>query len=297
MNMSKKPELSKELLEELLDYDPGTGKLVWKTRSVDLFPDERACKIWNTRYAGRLAGRVRTVKRAPNAILDIFGVRYSAPRVVWALSHGAFPKKQLRHLDGDATNNRVENLVEFGDNVEKPPKPHNYKATPPQELLLSLLDYNKDTGELKWKARPGCTVWNARWVGKVAGNISSTGYLRVKVAQPLFEAHRLIFKMVMGREPECQIDHINGDGLDNRWCNLREATKSQNMCNTRLPGKNTTGYKGVTTDKRQPLLPFYGRIVIKRKLYTTPSFATPEEVSTAVVKLRGKIHGQYANHG
>jgi len=47
-----------------------------------------------------------------------------------------------------------------------------------------------------------------------------------------------------------RVDHINGDGLDNRRANLRAATSSQNSANSRLATTNTSGYKGVTYFRR-----------------------------------------------
>jgi hypothetical protein len=53
--------------------------------------------------------------------------------------------------------------------------------------------------------------------------------------------HRVIAGAVMGQ----QVDHINGNGLDNRRSNLRICTHSENMRNTRRNSRNTSGYKGV----------------------------------------------------
>jgi len=46
-------------------------------------------------------------------------------------------------------------------------------------------------------------------------------------------AHRLAWFLVYGRNPKGEIDHINGNPSDNRICNLRECTRSQNVMNTR----------------------------------------------------------------
>ena len=47
------------------------------------------------------------------------------------------------------------------------------------------------------------------------------------------------------------VDHIDGDTLNNRGCNLREATQAQNMANRGKQMNNTSGYKGVYLDKRR----------------------------------------------
>jgi hypothetical protein len=58
--------------------------------------------------------------------------------------------------------------------------------------------------------------------------------------------HRIILDAKVG---EC-VDHINGDGLDNRRCNLRVCKKKENSHNYSIPHTNTSGYKGVSLDKR-----------------------------------------------
>lgn len=49
-------------------------------------------------------------------------------------------------------------------------------------------------------------------------------------------------ELVLGK----RADHINGNGLDNRLINLREATPGQNRMNSRRNTNNTSGYKGVS---------------------------------------------------
>jgi hypothetical protein len=58
--------------------------------------------------------------------------------------------------------------------------------------------------------------------------------------------HRLLIKT----DNKTYIDHINGNGLDNRRCNLRVCTHTENMQNRKMHKNNTSGYKGVYQDKR-----------------------------------------------
>ena len=107
------------------------------------------------------------------------------------------------------------------------------KSTPPKHKIEELLDYNKETGILTWKA-----THRRRVKGAQAGSIGNLGYRVLTCGgRKYYKAHRLIWKLMTGREPSGTIDHINGDRDDNRFQNLREADMSQQNFN-----KNTRGY-------------------------------------------------------
>ena len=81
-----------------------------------------------------------------------------------------------------------------------------------------------------------------------AWHISRGGYVVSRVAGKGVRLHRhLMGDLVAG--VEC--DHINGDPLDNRRCNLRPATRGQNRSNTRKERGCLSQYKGVTLDRRR----------------------------------------------
>lgn len=110
--------------------------------------------------------------------------------------------------------------------------------------LQSLLSYDPETGCFRWLApRPYCST------GKLAGGLTSYGYIRISVDGRPYQAHRLAWFYVHGRWPSNEIDHVNGVRSDNRLTNLREATPSQNQANKRIRKDNTSGVKGVTWDK------------------------------------------------
>lgn len=84
----------------------------------------------------------------------------------------------------------------------------------------------------------------------MAGDVNKLDYWRINVDGRRYLAHRLAFMWMEGRWPREQIDHKNRNKADNRWCNLREATPSQNLANSATLKRNTSGMKGVVWHKR-----------------------------------------------
>lgn len=115
------------------------------------------------------------------------------------------------------------------------------------EHLRSLLDYDPETGEFSWKYRENAhKSWNTRFAGKPAGYITVIGYVRLCIEGKRYPAHRLSYLWMTGKEPPDLIDHINGNKADNRWLNLRSATKSENNRNAKLRQDNTSGVPGIS---------------------------------------------------
>jgi hypothetical protein len=75
------------------------------------------------------------------------------------------------------------------------------------------------------------------------------------------------------------VDHINGNGLDNRRANLREAEHRQNLMNQRRPRHNTSGFKGVTLNKRTGK--WEAQILPQGRHIRLGSFEDPEEAARA----------------
>lgn len=97
------------------------------------------------------------------------------------------------------------------------------------EKIKSVLLYQHDTGKFYWvKHRPNGVKPGDRADKKIN---QYEPYRRVTVFGKTYQAHRLAFLLFHGRLPNKQIDHINGDPSDNRICNLREATQTQNNQN------------------------------------------------------------------
>lgn len=111
-----------------------------------------------------------------------------------------------------------------------------------QARLNELLHYEPDSGVFTWLQLPVATARCI--VGEAAGTMSH-GYCRISIDGRPYQAHRLAFLWMTGLFPQLDVDHINRDRSDNRWSNLREASKPQNQANSGLNPYNTSGHKGV----------------------------------------------------
>ena len=154
-------------------------------------------------------------------------------------------------------------------------------------MLREYLDYNPDTGVFVYKSRK----WNRG--GKIAGYIDARGYTKISARKRRYAAHRVAFAFIHNRWPMPACDHINGDKLDNRIANLREATQSLNMCNSRIPKTNTSGIKGVSWIKSKKR--WRAKIGFDGKCYELGrGFKTKEEAAKAVAQKRQELHGEFA---
>lgn len=103
----------------------------------------------------------------------------------------------------------------------------------------NIFSYCPKTGNIFWIRHP--TYRNIK-PGKLAGSKTSNGYRRVVLNKKEILSHRLAWRLHYGEWPKAHIDHINGDGRDNRIKNLRLVTVRQNANNRwthragRLPG-------------------------------------------------------------
>lgn len=117
-----------------------------------------------------------------------------------------------------------------------------------------LINYNPETGQFLWKER-SVKRFNSRYANKPAGcihtNQNGKQYVTISINNKRYLAHRVAWLIYTGEWPKNEIDHINGNSLDNRICNLRDVTRSQNNKNLGIGKKNKSGKVGVSFLKKR----------------------------------------------
>ena len=94
---------------------------------------------------------------------------------------------------------------------------------------------------------PVTGIFRSRDTGETIGYLNQR-YLVATLLGHKVLLHRLAFLYMEGAFPPSGVDHINGDCLDNRWCNIRKATQAVNLKNQRLYKNNRYGVHGVSWD-------------------------------------------------
>ncbi len=138
---------------------------------------------------------------------------------------------------------------------------------------------------------PGTGVLVRRKDASRADRLNNLGYRVAALGGERHLAHRLAWLIVTGEWPAQMLDHINGDRADNRWSNLREADKSINAQNLRGPlSTNTSGFLGVSRDKRRLSRPWRAAIRIRGKHVSLGNHETPEAAYAAYLKAKCELH-------
>ena len=151
-----------------------------------------------------------------------------------------------------------------------------------QDRLKELLSYNPNTGVFTWKkAKGGCPP------GKKAGSVNSRGYLFIGIDGQIYRAHRLAWLWVNGCWPASGLDHKNGDQLDNRIANLREANQWQNSANSKT---RRNGLKGVG----KTFSGWMAKIRSEGKEFYLGHFRTEEEAHQAYCEAAFRLNGEFA---
>lgn len=152
--------------------------------------------------------------------------------------------------------------------------------------LKENLHYDRETGVFLWVGG-----MNVR-TGERAGTTTFWGYRQIEICQQFFMAHHLAWFYVHGRWPAPEIDHRNGIRDDNRFDNLREATRSQQGANSKRSKANTSGFKGVIY--RPHAKAFRAYITLNRRQRHLGYFPTAEMAHAAYCAAAERLFGEFA---
>ena len=151
--------------------------------------------------------------------------------------------------------------------------------------------------DVSWHSRG----WNTRFANKTAGNKNTDvrdGYQCWRIGITYnnktirLKSSRVILLLHKGYLTKGKIvDHIDANPLNNKIENLREGTTVQNSHNTKLKKNNTSGYKGVSYNKKNNT--WRARIAINLKQLSFGSYKNKEDAIKAVIKARKKLHGKF----
>lgn len=162
-----------------------------------------------------------------------------------------------------------------------------------QEEVKELFDYDPDTGVVTRRIDVAHNAKAGNIVGTALTNRGGKSYMVVKINRKPYYLHRIIWLYVHGEFPD-QIDHINGDGCDNRLVNLRDVARAENMKNMRKQSNNTSGIAGVCWYKKTHK--WVAQIKVNGKCIHLGYFKSIEEAASAR-KLASISHKFHNNHG
>jgi hypothetical protein len=243
-----------EYLHEILYLDHIQGFLRWKVSPAAII------------RAGDPAGSAAH-RGSPSNQISILGHRYAHRHVLSAMQAGEWPSE-----------------------AAVPKEKAALRARPTPDELRQMFHYDPESGFLYWKVRASRRIQ----IGDVAGVASAKekGRITVGISGRLFRAHVIAWAVVTGVWPENEIDHRDENPGNNKWKNLREASKSQNTCNIRHIKSNTSGYKGVSYDKKRNK--YAAKIKKDGKIAYLGRFNTPWEASAAYQAACKLLHKEFA---
>lgn len=159
-------------------------------------------------------------------------------------------------------------------------------------VLRNLVEYQPETGLIVWRERRGDDHWNRRYAGACALNSSDgRGYKQGLLLGRKVLAHRAAWALFYGQWPSGEIDHIDGDRSNNRICNLRIATKSQNQCNSKKSARNNSGFKGVHWNTRKNM--WQAQIMLNKRQHNLGYFETAKDAHAAYAAASERMHGEF----
>ena len=158
---------------------------------------------------------------------------------------------------------------------------------PSLKVIKQLIELDPSSpSHLRWKSRD-LASWNAKYANRPAGHRTSYGYWSVRLHRQPFLAHRLVYALHHNSTKFGEIDHKDGNGLNNSPSNLRRASRPQNCWNASKRG-SASGYKWVSLCKatgRWRAMIRIGGVHTPLGRFTTPK-AAHEAAKRAAIKHR-----------
>ena len=147
--------------------------------------------------------------------------------------------------------------------------------------------YDATTGQLFWKVVPS----NVIKIGQQAGALNSDGYRQIKFMGQVYQAHYVVWLLNTGQWPNDEIDHEDGNRDNNRFANLRDATRRENSQYRTKRSDNLSGYKGVNA---KPNGKFRARIFVKGRNVNLGTYSTAQKAAQVYDEAALKAFGQFA---
>lgn len=246
--------LTRKQVLSVLNYHPETGTFTWKGSG-----------------SGRNASGEAGSDEGNSWRIWVMGKPYTRAKLVWLVETGKWPKNSLCRIDQDALNDRFSNLLEFVKT----------KPIKTREQLLSYFDYHPDAGSFTWKVVSSNHVRIGDDVGRSVGDT-----WRIAIAGKQHSRARLVWLAETGKWPKHEMDHMNGNPIDDRFCNLRDLTRAKIRQNQSMVqvGKFMKGVIQTKSGK------FKTAIQVSGKKIHSKSFDTELEAHIEWLHLKEKHH-------
>ena len=155
-----------------------------------------------------------------------------------------------------------------------------------------MLHYDQETGIFTWKKSPRYRIEPGQLAGVLAETAKDRFYRYIMVDGVRVRANRLAIFWVDGVWPDGDVAYANGVAGDDRFSNLCVATRQQLSANSHRPRHNSSGYKGVSFNRRKGLYEAY--IKVMQKKHHLGFFKCPVEAHQAYKAAAEKAFGRFA---